>query len=93
MARFGPNAIEGERPHLLRQLASELTGPVPFLLEAAVILELAAGKMTEAPIVAVLVVFNGVLSFVQEGHARHWCSFAAASPCRPGCCVTGVGSS
>ncbi len=70
LARYGPNAIEAERPHLVRQLAAKLTGPVPFLIEAAVVLELAAGKGTEAVIVAVLVVFNGVLSFLQERRAR-----------------------
>ncbi len=69
LARFGPNALAEERRHLVRTLATKLTGPVPYLLEAAVVLELAAGKATEAVIVAVLVVFNGVLSFVQEGRA------------------------
>ena len=71
LARFGPNALAAERRHLLRQLVSKLTGPVPYLLEAAVVLELAAGKVTEAIIVAALVVFNGALSFVQEGRAAN----------------------
>lgn len=69
LARFGPNALAEEHRHLLLRLATELTGPVPFLLEAAVVLELAAGKVAEAVIVAALVVFNGALSFVQEGRA------------------------
>ena len=71
LARFGPNALAVERRHLVRKLASKLTGPVPYLLEAAIVLELAAGKATEAIIVAALVVFNGVLSFVQEGRAAN----------------------
>ena len=71
LARFGPNALAAERRHLVRKLASKLTGPVPYLLEAAIVLELAAGKVTEAIIVAALVVFNGVLSFVQEGRAAN----------------------
>ena len=70
LSRFGPNAVEAEKPHLLRQLATKLIGPVPFLLEAAVVLELAAGKTTEAVIVAALVIFNGALSFLQEGRAH-----------------------
>ena len=70
LARYGPNSIATERPHLIRQLAAKLSGPVPFLLESAVVLEVAAGKATEAAIVGVLVVFNAVLSFVQEGRAR-----------------------
>ena len=71
LARFGPNALGTERRHLLRKLVSKLTGPVPYLLEAAIVLELAAGKVTEAIIVGALVVFNGVLSFVQEGRAAN----------------------
>jgi H+-transporting ATPase len=71
LARFGPNALPAERRHLARKLAAKLTGPVPYLLEAAIVLELAAGKVTEAIIVAALVVFNGTLSFVQEGRAAN----------------------
>ena len=70
LGRFGPNALPEGRRHLVRTLAAKLTGPVPFLLEAAVVLELAAGKATEAAIVACLVLFNGALSFVQEGRAQ-----------------------
>jgi H+-transporting ATPase len=69
LAHFGPNALAAERRHVVRTLASKLTGPVPYLLEAAIVLELAAGKVTEAIIVGALVVFNGALSFVQEGRA------------------------
>ena len=71
LARVGPNALAVERRHLVRKLAAKLAGPVPYLLEAAIVLELAAGKVTEAIIVAALVVFNGVLSFVQEGRAAN----------------------
>lgn len=70
LARYGPNALPEEHPHLLRALIGKLMGPVPWLLEAAVVLELAAGKVTEAVIVACLAVFNAVLSFLQEGRAR-----------------------
>ena len=70
LARFGPNALPEGHRHPVRALAAKLTGPVPFLLEAAVVLEMAAAKATEAAIVACLLVFNGVLSFVQEGRAE-----------------------
>ncbi|MET8945416.1 plasma-membrane proton-efflux P-type ATPase [Streptomyces sp. NPDC004542] len=70
LARYGPNTLAQERPHVLRAVLGKLWGPVPWLLEAAVVLELAAGKVTEALIVGILVVFNGVLGYVQEGRAR-----------------------
>jgi magnesium-transporting ATPase (P-type) len=42
LARYGPNALPEERPHVLRALIGKLMGPVPWLLEAAIALELAA---------------------------------------------------
>jgi H+-transporting ATPase len=70
LARYGPNEIGAERRHRLRALAGKLSGPVPWMLEAAVVLEIAAGKAAEAVIIALLVVFNAVLSFVQEDRAQ-----------------------
>lgn len=70
LARYGPNTLPRGQRHLLRELAGKLMGPVPWLLEAAIVLELAAGKVTEAVIVACLVIFNAVLSFIQEGKAK-----------------------
>jgi len=70
LATVGPNALPEPREHLLRRLLGKLTGPVAYLLEAAAILEVAAGHTTEAIIIVALLVFNGVLSFQQEGRAR-----------------------
>lgn len=69
LAAIGPNAVAPERPHVLRRLLSKLTGPIAYLLEAAVVLELLDHHLTEAIIIALLIVFNGALSFVQEGRA------------------------
>ncbi len=70
LARYGPNEIGTERRHRVRALASRLSGPVPWMLEAAIVLEIAAGKAAEAVIIALLVVFNAVLSFAQEDRAQ-----------------------
>jgi H+-transporting ATPase len=70
LARYGPNEIGEERRHRVRALAGKLSGPVPWMLEAAIVLEIAAGKAAEAVIIALLVVFNAVLSFVQEDKAQ-----------------------
>jgi H+-transporting ATPase len=69
LARYGPNTVPAAARRRLRALAGKLMGPVPWMLEAAIVLELVVGKVTEAVIVAVLLVFNGVLSAVQEGRA------------------------
>ncbi len=69
MAEHGPNTVAQASPHRLWSFVGKLMGPVPWMLEAAIILELVVGKISGAVIIAVLLVFNGVLSAVQEGRA------------------------
>jgi H+-transporting ATPase len=66
----GPNAMPDTAPHPLRRALSELWAPVPWMLEVAIILELALGKEVEGAIIAGLLVFNAGLGFVQEGRAQ-----------------------
>jgi H+-transporting ATPase len=44
--------------------------PVPWMLEAAIVLELVLGKYVEASIIATLLVFNAVLGWFQESRAQ-----------------------
>jgi len=44
--------------------------PVPWMLEAAIVVELALGKFAEAAIIALLLIFNAVLGFFQESRAQ-----------------------
>jgi hypothetical protein len=44
--------------------------PVPWMLETAVIVELALGKYGEAAIILALLVFNAALGFFQESRAQ-----------------------
>jgi len=67
---FGPNATPDTALHPLRRALSKLWAPVPWMLEAAVLLELALGKYAEAAIIAALLVFNAALGFFQEGRAQ-----------------------
>ncbi|MGC8511122.1 MAG: HAD-IC family P-type ATPase [Acidimicrobiales bacterium] len=70
LAHDGPNALPEIRAHPLRRLLATVTGPVPLLLEAAVVLEIVAGHSAEAIIIALLIVFNAVLGVAQEGRAH-----------------------
>ncbi len=56
--------------HPLRRAAAKLWAPIPWMLEAAILLELALGKYVEAAIITVLLAFNAALGFFQEGHAQ-----------------------
>lgn len=70
LARNGPNAILDVAQHPLREAIKKLWAPVPWMLEAAILLQLGLGDDLQAGIVALLLIFNAALGFVQESRAR-----------------------
>jgi H+-transporting ATPase len=70
LAKVGPNSMPDSALHPLRQAISKLWAPVPWMLEAAIVLELVLHKLAEAAIIAGLLVFNAALGFIQEGKAQ-----------------------
>ncbi len=67
----GPNAVTEERAHLVLALVGKFSAPVPWMLEATIVLELALGKFVEGLVIAGLLVFNASLSLFQETRARN----------------------
>src|SRR5579864_6581359 len=70
LAKFGANAMPDTALHPLRLALEKLWAPVPWMLEAAIVLELALGKYVEAAIIAALLIFNAVLGLFQESRAQ-----------------------
>lgn len=68
--KYGPNAVAEEKHHPVLSFLKKLWGPVPWMLEITVILELVLGKNVEAVIIGALLVMNAILSFVQENRAQ-----------------------
>jgi len=68
--QFGPNSMPDTSSHPARMAIEKLWAPIPWMLEAAIVLELALGKYIEAGIIAVLLLFNAALGFFQEGRAQ-----------------------
>jgi len=66
----GPNAMPDTSANLLQSALSKFWAPVPWLLEAAILLQLLSHKYLEAGVVAGLLVFNAVLGFCQESRAQ-----------------------
>ena len=66
----GPNAVAEKKPHPILALLKKFWAPVPWMLEATIVLELGLGKFLEAAVIAVLLVFNASLSLFQETRAR-----------------------
>ncbi len=70
LKQFGPNSMPDTGMHPLRMALEKFWAPVPWMLEAAVALELALGKDVEAGIIAGLLVFNALLGLFQESRAQ-----------------------
>jgi H+-transporting ATPase len=70
LEKFGPNAMPDTSMHPLRMALEKFWAPVPWMLEAATVLELVLGKYVEAAIIAGLLVFNAALGLFQESRAQ-----------------------
>jgi len=70
LKQFGPNAVPDTTLNPLRMALEKFWAPVPWMLEAAIVLQVALGKYVESAIIAGLLVFNAVLGFFQEGRAQ-----------------------
>ena len=68
-AEFGPNAVAEEAPPRWRAFGAKFWAPVPWMLEAALLVQLALGAYLEAAVVGALLLFNATLAFIQEGRA------------------------
>ncbi len=66
----GPNEVPEERPHRLRTFAGRFWGPVPWMLEVALVIELVLQQLPGSAIIVALLVFNAVLAQVQERRAQ-----------------------
>jgi len=70
LAKDGPNAMPDTSAHPLRNALAKFWAPVPWLLEASVVLELVLHKYYEAAVIAALLVFNAALAYFQEARAQ-----------------------
>jgi H+-transporting ATPase len=66
LAQVGPNSIPENKPNPWLAFLGHLWAPIPWMLEIAVILEVALQKYDEAIIIAVLILFNAAFSSIQE---------------------------
>jgi H+-transporting ATPase len=67
---LGSNAIADVSQHPVQRALGKLWAPVPWMLEAAILLQLFLGDYVEAGVVAVLLIANAAIGFFQEGRAQ-----------------------
>jgi H+-transporting ATPase len=70
LEKDGPNAMPNTSAHPLRNALAKFWAPVPWLLEASIVLELVLHKYYEAAVIAALLVFNAALAYFQESRAQ-----------------------
>src|SRR6202167_911407 len=70
LQKDGSNAMPDVSAHPLRHALAKFWAPVPWLLEASIVLEVVLHKYFEASIIAGLLVFNAALAYFQEGRAQ-----------------------
>src|ERR1700723_3843170 len=70
LAKYGSNAIPDTTLRPWRMALAKFWAPVPWMLEAAIILQTVLREYVEAAVIAGLLVFNAALGFFQEGRAQ-----------------------
>jgi H+-transporting ATPase len=70
LEKSGPNDVPDTTMGPWRVALGKLWAPVPWMLEAAVVLQLVLHEYVEAAVIAGLLVFNAALGFLQEGRAQ-----------------------
>ncbi len=69
LVRYGPNEIAEEKTNALLALLSYFWGPIPWMIEAAVVLSAALGHWADFVIILVLLVANAGVGFSEEHQA------------------------
>jgi H+-transporting ATPase len=70
LEKDGPNAMPDTSAHPFRNALANFWAPVPWLLEASIVLQVVLHKYFEAAVIAGLLVFNAALAYFQEGRAQ-----------------------
>jgi H+-transporting ATPase len=70
LEKSGPNEMPDTAMRPWRMALAKFWAPVPWMLEAAIFLQLALREYVEAAVIAGLLVFNAALGFFQEGRAQ-----------------------
>jgi H+-transporting ATPase len=69
LAESGPNAVSDRASSPWRTFLAKLWGPIPWMLEAAIVIQLARGRYLESALIGGLLLFNATIGFIQEGRA------------------------
>ena len=69
--KYGPNALEEHKESELKKLLAYFWGPIPWMIEVAAILSLIIKHWTDFIIIAVLLLLNAAIGFLEEHKAAN----------------------
>ena len=69
LAQYGPNEIAEKKTNQFLKFLSYFWGPIPWMIEAAVILSAAVGHWLDFAVILLLLVSNAVVGFWEEHQA------------------------
>src|SRR3984885_984065 len=69
LAQYGPNEIADHKTNPLLKFLSYFWGPIPWMIEIAVVLSGAVGHWPDFFIILVLLVANGMVGYTEERQA------------------------
>lgn len=70
LATFGPNAVADEKVYPLKRVLRHFWSPVPWMLEATIVLQILIGERVEALMIVTLLLLNVALGVFQETRAN-----------------------
>ena len=70
LQQYGTNEIPERHSRPLVKLLRKFWGPIPWMLEATIALQILLGRSGEAAVIAALLAVNALISFVEEGRAN-----------------------
>ncbi|WP_438396218.1 HAD-IC family P-type ATPase [Caballeronia sp. DA-9] len=70
LAEAGPNEVAADRERPVLRILRHFWSPVPWMLEATIVLQIVAGEWLEAAMVVTLLLVNVAMGIVQEGRAN-----------------------
>ncbi|HTY28017.1 MAG TPA: cation-transporting P-type ATPase, partial [Mycobacterium sp.] len=71
LERYGPNEIAEQHRNPLLVLLGYFWAPIPWMIEVALVLSLAARHWTDAVIIGVLLAMNGLVAYFEEHQAAN----------------------
>jgi H+-transporting ATPase len=69
LEQYGPNEIRSEKRNLLIEIGSHFWGPIPWMIEAALVLTGLVRHWTDFGVIATLLLMNGTVGFWEEHQA------------------------